>query len=147
MSTEFSFTKGSTKINIETHFGIRVLSVRGLNPPQPKPMFKREWVAENGIDYYLPTTRKIQSSEVTITVFCVDDDVITTNANTAIGKYRALCDYLIDGVVVKYSDNLQNQEVNLIYDSNKPSWYQFVDRKQIMSEITLINPTGTITQL
>lgn len=146
MST-FLFTKSAVQINIENTFGVRVTSVRGLNPPQPKALHTRDWAAEHGVDVYIPVdsggagNRKRQSSEVTISLLAED-----SVGYTAKRKYNDFCAYCFDGLIT-YSDNLQNAQVGLIYDSNKPVWYAFVGEKKIMFEVTFINPTGLVTSL
>ena len=69
-------------------------------------------------------------------------------ATTAIAKYRAFCDWLLSEVApIQYRDTLQNQLVNLIYNANKPAWYQLYTstNKKLMAEINFINPTGAVT--
>jgi hypothetical protein len=64
----------------------------------------------------------------------------------AIEKYRSLCDYLMNGVI-RYRDTLQNQQVNIIYQSNKPVWYQFVGKGKVFAQFTFLNPSGVVTQV
>ena len=71
----------------------------------------------------------------------IEDDM----SKTALEKYRIICKYLLDNNLVRYRDTLQGVYVDVIYSTNKPSWYQFVGTKQIMSEITLLNPSGLVT--
>lgn len=140
---QFFFAKEGypAAVNIESSFGVRVTSVRGLNPPQPKPLFTRDWAAEHGVDVHIPTSRKRKSSEVVMTIY-TDDEY----ARSAKKKYIDFCDFVFDGKVT-YHDTLQNSQVELIYDSNKPAWYQFVGEKRIMFEVTFLNPTGEVVNL
>jgi hypothetical protein len=139
MATEFFFTKDDEEeINIEPEFGIRIMSVRGLNPPNPKELYTRDWAAENGVDYYVPTSRKRKSSEILMTLW-IEDGV-----KTALVKYAEFCAYVFDGVIT-YRDNLQGQTATLLYQENKPVWYQFVGVGQIMAEMTFLNPSGAVT--
>lgn len=144
MATTFHFKEPSkTEINIELSFGISITQVRGLNPPNPKEIFTRDWASEDGVDYYVPTTRKVKSSEVVIQFYAVDD-----STSTAIYKYNDFCNYLLTVEnPLRYRDTLQNQQVNLLYDSNKPAWYQLYSstNKKLVAEVTLINPTGAAT--
>lgn len=143
MAVNFYLKKGETaEIDIESYFGIRIMSVRGLEPPQPKDLHIRDWASQDGVDYYIPAapaTRKKKSSEVIMTIWIEDG---LTSAQT---KYRAFCDYLFDNGLLRYRDTLQGFYVNMIYNTNKPSWYQFVGTKQVMAEITFLNPSGLVT--
>jgi hypothetical protein len=140
MATNFYMQKyGGNEIDIESEFNIRVTSVRGLNPPQPKDLFTRDWASENGLDYYVPSERNCKSSDVVMSILAQDD------TDTAIEKYRAFCDYLFDGVFT-YHDTLQNQQVIIVYNANKPEWYQFIGNAQLMAEITFLNPSGQVTK-
>ena len=145
MATNFYMKKASgSEIDIESNFNIHVTEVRGLNPPNPKKIFTRDWAAENGIDYYIGTSRKVKSSEVTIQFYAED------GVTTAIQRYRAFCDWLLSEVVpIQYRDTLQNNQVNLIYNTNRPAWYQLFTstNKKLHAEITFINPTGAVTHV
>lgn len=140
MAVNFYFKKGSTEIDIESTYGLRIMSVRGLEPPTPKELYTRDWADRDGVDYYVPTTRLKKSSEVIMTIWIEDDD-----SKTALEKYRTFCAYLFDNGEIRYRDTLQGMYANVIYNTNKPSWYQFVGKGQIMSEITLTNITGAVT--
>ena len=140
MATNFYFKKGITEVDIEATYGVRVMSVRGLEPPTPKALYTRDWATENGSAYYVPANRVTKSSEVVMTLWIEDDD-----SKTALEKYRTICDYLFDNNLIQYRDTLQGVVVDVIYNTNKPSWYQFAGIGQIMSEITLTNPTGLVT--
>lgn len=145
MATNFYLKKESAaEIDIETNFDIKVTSVRGLNPPQPKKIFTRDWATEDGVDYYVGTARNIKSSEVTIVIYAESDAT-----KTAIEKYRELHDYIISEIVpIRYRDTLQYQQVNLIYNANKPAWYQlYGDNQKLQAEITFFNPTGLVTDV
>ena len=147
MAVEFFIQKGTDpEYNIEDYFAIRITSVRGLNPPQPKELFVRDWASEDGIDYFLAEERKRKSSEVIMTIFVQDSEVYNGMQVTAIQRYRSFCDYIFNGVL-NYRDTLQNQAVSMIYNGNKPEWYQFVGEGRLMAEITFTNPTGEVTQL
>lgn len=142
----FHFKEPSkAEINIETYFGIRITQVRGLNPPQPKEIFTRDWAEENGVDYYVspsPATRKVKSSEVTIEFYA------ETGATTAIAKYKAFCDYLLAAETpLRYRDTVQYCQVNLLYTANSTSWYQLFDSTttKLVAQVTFLNPTGAVT--
>jgi hypothetical protein len=139
MAVNFYISDGVTEQDIETYFGLRVMSVRGLEPPTPKELYTRDWASENGVAYYLPTERKRKSSEVIMTIW-IEDDIV----ETAIAKYRIFCDYVFDGIFT-YRDTLQNMVADIIYNTNKPSWYQFVGKGQVMAEISFLNPSGAVT--
>lgn len=140
----FHFKEPSkAEINIEISFGIRITQVRGLNPPNPKEIFTRDWAAENGVDYYVQTTRKVKASEVTIEFYAEDDLV-----HTAIYKYDAFCHYLLTVEnPLQYRDTAQNMKANLIYTGNNASWYQLFESttKKLVAQVTLLNPTGDVT--
>jgi hypothetical protein len=140
MATEFFLQRGAeAEKNIETFFNVRVMSVRGLNPPQPKELYTRDWAANDGVDYYVPPTgRKKKASEVQMTLW------IENGVKTALVKYKEFCEYVFDGVIT-YRDNLQGQTATLLYQENKPAWYQFVGTGQVMAEITFLNPSGAVT--
>jgi len=147
--TIFLFSKSGypSAINLESAFGIRITSVRGLNPPQPKALHTRDWAAEHGVDVYIPVdslgvgNRKRKSSEVVMTILAEDE-----YGRSARTKYEDFCAFCFDGVLT-YSDNLQNTSVELLYDANKPAWYNFIGDKKIMFEITFLNPTGAVTRI
>lgn len=138
MATNFYFQKttDALPIDIESTFNVRVISVRGLNPPQPKSLFTRDWANEDGIDVYVPETRLTKSSDVVITFFAE-----SAGGKTAIELYDDICTYMI-GAEFDYWDTLQNKKVNLIYTDNKPEWYQFITPQKVMFEITFLNKTG-----
>lgn len=138
MATNFYFQKITDllPVDIEQTFKVRVTSVRGLHPANPKELFTRDWADENGIEVYLPETRKRQATEVVMTCF-----VESTTLKAANILYDEFCAYVFDSAF-DYWDTLQKKKVNLIYNTNKPVWYQFVDKHKIMFEITFLNPTG-----
>jgi hypothetical protein len=145
METSFYISKpGVSTMNIEESFGIRITSVRGLNPPQPKALHTREWASEHGVDVYIPVdsegvgNRKRKASEVVISCLATD-----TDGWLARDKYAAFCDFCFNGQLTYY-DTLQNAEVTLLYDSNKPAWYDFIGHKKIMFELTFLNPSGEV---
>ena len=146
MATNFYLKKASAaEIDIESNFDIRITEVRGLNPPQPKAIFTRDWATEDGVDYYIGTARNIKASEVTLVIYAETD-----STKTAIEKYRDLHDYIIaETVPIRYRDTLQYQQVNLIYNSNKPAWYQLYggDNEKLEAQITFFNPTGLVTDV
>ena len=147
MATQFYFQKpNESEYNIEDYFAVRVCEVRGLNPPQPKDVFTRDWASEDGVDYFLATIRKIKSSEVTMSVYVEDSAMYMGMQVKAIERYRLLCDYLMNGTI-RYRDTLQNQQVNLVYQSNRPVWYQFVSQGKVFAEFTFLNPSGIVTQV
>lgn len=136
----FYMTVGTgAEVDIESTYGIRVTSVRGLNPPQPKEIFTRDWATENGVDVYIPDTRKIKSSEIIMTIYVKGD------TSTAMAKYKVFCDFLLASGLITYRDTVQSVTVNIIYNSNKPAWYNLVSETSLLSEITFINPTGAIS--
>lgn len=143
MATNFYFQKITDllPVDIEQTFKVRVTSVRGLHPANPKELFTRDWADENGIEVYLPETRKRQATEVVMTCF-----VETTTLKTAIELYDEFCEYVFDGEF-DYWDNLQGKKVKLIYMTNKPAWYQFVDKQKLMFEITFLNYSGARTDV
>jgi len=138
----FQFDGAPSAIDIEQSYGIRVTSVRGLHPADPKEIFTRDWADENGVDVYIPATRKVKSTEVTMTCFAENGTL-----ETAIEKYDRFCESIITDAPILYWDTLQNQQVSLIYTGNKPVWYQFVAPTRLMFEITFLNATGTRTAL
>lgn len=146
MATNFYFQKGDADpIDIEDYFGIRISSIRGLNPATPKDIFKRDWAEENGVDIYVPATRVVQSSEVVMTCFAERTSVWVL----PMVKYEQFCEYINDRTGLEdnqgifYWDTLQYRKVELIHSSNKPSWYQFMQgHEQIMFEVTFLNPSG-----
>ena len=146
MATNFYMQRdGESEIDIESSFGIRITEVRGLNPPNPKELFTRDWADEDGIDYYIPTTRRVKPSDVTI-AFYAEDDLV----KTAIYKYEDFCYYLLNtDLPIVYRDTLQYRSAELIYATNKPAWYQlFVGpNKKLVAEVTFIAPTGVITNV
>jgi len=130
--------------DIEETFGLRVTSVRGLELGDPKEIFKRDWIAEDGVDVYVPTTRGRKATEVTMTCF-IEDGLYTAKS-----KYDTFIEYLAVGGTghqFDYWDTLQNSIVRCIFEGKKSTWYQFVGKKQIMCEITMFNPTGNKTNL
>ena len=143
MATNFYFQKSTdiTPIDIEQNFKVRVTSVRGLNPTDPKELFTRDWADEDGVDVYIPTARKKKSQEVTMTCFAD-----ATTLKTAIELYDEFCEYIFDGEF-DYWDTLQKKKVKLIYLTNKPAWYQFVDKQRIMFEVTFLNYSGGRTDM
>jgi hypothetical protein len=145
MATEFFLRRGvEAEKNIETFFNVRVMSVRGLNPPQPKELYTRDWAEHDGVDYYMPPikndgrARRYKASEMLMTLW-IEDGV-----KTALVKYAEFCAYILDSVIT-YRDTLQGQTAVLLYQENKPAWYQFVGVGQVMAEITFLNPTGKVT--
>jgi len=130
-----------SQVDIEATYGIRVTSVRGLDPASPKDVFKRDWALENGVDVYIPTTRKSKETEVTIS--CLAEDSV---GKTAKEKYESFITDIYDGQF-DYWDTLQKSKVRCIFTGNKSTWYQFVGNKQIMFEVTLLNPTGQKTNI
>ena len=138
MATQFFIDKEGypAPSDIELSLGIRIASVRGLNPANPKELFTRDWANEDGVDVYLPTSRKKQPTEVTMTVFAE-----SSSGTTAMQKYDNFCAALFDGEF-DYWDTLQNKKVTLIYTGNKPSWYQFITPHRVMFEATFLNATG-----
>jgi len=142
MATNFYMQQdGGLAVDIESTFNIRVTSVRGLNPASPKELFTRDWAGEDGIDVYLPATRKKKATEVTMTCFAEK-----TDTKTAIDLYDEFCAYIFDGAI-DYWDTLQLRKVNLIYNENKPSWYQLIAPQRLMFEITFLNKTGATTKV
>lgn len=139
MSVNFYLKKDNVERDIESYFGIRVMSVRGLEPPTPKDLYTRDWAMEDGVDVYAPATRKIKASDVLMTIWIEDDD-----SKTAQQKYREFCAYVQNGTF-RYRDTLQGMYADVIYNANKPTWYQFVGTKQVMAEITFLNPSGAVT--
>ena len=138
MATQFFIYKEGypAPSDIELSLGIRIASVRGLNPANPKELFTRDWADEDGVDVYIPASRKKQSTEVTMTVFAE-----SSYGATAIQKYDSFCSALFEGEF-DYWDTLQNKKVTLIYTGNKPSWYQFITPQRLMFEATFLNKTG-----
>jgi hypothetical protein len=144
MATEFFLQRGAeAEKNIETFFNVRVMSVRGLNPPQPKAFYTRDW-AKDGVDYYIPPenlddgrTVRFQASEMIMTLW-IEDGV-----KTAVVKYDEFCAYIV-GRLITYRDTLQGRVVELLYTKNDPKWYQFVGVGQVMAEITFLNPSGVV---
>ena len=151
MATNFYLKQGNTERDIESYFRVRVNSARGLEPPTPKELYTRDWASEDGVDYYVPPVdpillrgRKYKSSELILTLWIEDDPSTQISPKTALEKYRTLCAHVWDGVF-RYRDTLQGMYVNVIYNANKPSWYQFVGTKQVMAEITFTNVSGAVT--
>lgn len=143
MATNFYWQKTGTPApsDIEQSLGIRITSVRGLHPADPKELFTRDWAEEDGVDVYIPTTRKKKAQEVIMTCFAESDTY-----TTAIEKYDNFCAAIFDGEFT-YWDTLQNKQVVLIYMASKPVWYQFVDKQRIMFEATFLNASGGRTDL
>lgn len=143
MATNFYFQKetDSSPVDIESTFKIRVTSVRGLNPASPKELFTRDWAEEDGVDVYLPDDRKKRSTEITMTCFAESND--TKSASVL---YDEFCEYIFNDKI-DYWDNLQKKKVNVIYNGNKPVWYQFITPFRLMFEITFLNPTGVVTNV
>ena len=140
MATNFYIQfDGELAVDIESTYGIRVTSVRGLEAGDPKEIFKREWAAEDGTDYYIPATRKRQATTVTLTALAED-----TQASTAKYKYDTFIAAIFDGIF-DYWDTLQNRKVNVIFESAKPMWYQLFDVKKVEFTVTMFNPTGAST--
>ena len=140
MAVNFYFQKGEDVIDIESTFKVRVTSVRGLLPSQPKELFKRDWAGENGTYVHVPADRKRKAGEVTLTMFSQ-----IVNPNTAQFHIEKLLAYVQNGVIT-YWDTLRNRTVDLVYDSSKPLWEQYIpSNEQIMLELTMINPTGLVT--
>lgn len=137
MATQFFFQKDElVPIDIESSFLIRVMSVRGLNPPQPKELFTRDWAGEDGVDVYLPASRKKKAQEVVMTCYAQDHSL-----GSAIESYDNFCEYIFNGEIW-YHDDVQAQKVKLIYMGNKPAWYQFVSKRKLVFEVTFLNKTG-----
>ena len=145
MATNFYIQPvGGSVVDIEAIYGLRITSVRGLELGDPKEVFKRDWIAEDGVDIYVPETRARKATEVTITCFIED------GLTTAKSKYDLFIAFLVEGGTghqFDYWDTLQNSKVRCIFEGKKMSWYQFVGKKQIMCEITLFNPTGNKTNV
>lgn len=145
MATNFYIQPvGSTPVDIEQTYGLRVTSVRGLELGDPKEVFKRDWIAEDGVDIYVPTTRGRKATEVTLTCF-IEDGMTTAKA-----KYDNFIAFLVlggTGHEFDYWDTLQNSLVRCIFEGKKMGWYQFVGNKQLMCEFTLFNPTGNKTNI
>jgi hypothetical protein len=145
MATNFYIQPvGGSQIDIEAVYGLRVTSVRGLELGDPKEIFKRDWIAENGVDVYVPETRGRKATEVTMTCFIED------GTTTAKAKYDTFIAYLTaggTGAEFDYWDTLQKSKVRCIFEGKKSTWYQFVGKKQIMCEITMFNPSGNKTDV
>lgn len=138
----FMTRDGDIAKDIELEFDIRIMQVRGLTPSNPKPIFTRDWAEENGVDYYVGTARKVKQSEVIMTIYAKDYYA------TALQKYRNFHDWLLaETEPIHYRDLLQWRECDLIYDSNKPAWFDLLqgEANQLVAEITFINPTGLTT--
>lgn len=146
MATNFYIQPvGGAVTDIEDTYGLRVTSVRGLELGDPKDIFKRDWIAEDGVDVYVPATRARKATDVIMTCF-IEDGAVTT----AKSKYDSFIAFLTTGGTghqFDYWDTLQNSIVRCIFEGKKSSWYQFVGKKQIMCEITMFNPTGNKTNL
>ena len=139
MAVNFYFQKGVDVIDIESAFHVRVTSVRGLNPPQPKEPFKRDWATEHGTDIYIPAERKQKEGKVTITVIAEEHP-----SASPMTRVESLCAYVFSDEI-DYWDTLQKKKATLIYDSNNPVWVQFLEGNQkVMFELNFINPSGTI---
>jgi len=145
MATNFYIQPvGGNVVDIEETFGLRVVEVRGLELGDPKGIFKRDWIAENGVDIYVPTVRARQATEVTMICY-IEDGLYTAKS-----KYDTFIAYLVTGGTgheFDYWDTLQNSIVRCIFESKKMSWYQFVPPKKLMFGITMFNPTGNKTDL
>lgn len=143
MATNFYFQKETDEfaLDIEETFKVRVTSVRGLNPANPKELFTRDWADEDGVDVYLPDARKRQATEVIMTCFAESVSLTQYSTKTAIQLYDEFCAYVFDGEI-DYWDTLQQKFVTLIYTGNKPAWYQFITPQRLMFEVTFMNKTG-----
>jgi len=145
----FYLKKGnSAEVDIENIYGLRITSVRGLEPPQPKELYTRDWASEHGVYYYTEpyvegvSGRKRKPSEVVMTLWIEDHP--TDPTKTALKRYKTFCDFVFDGTFV-YRDTLQGMQATILYQGNKPSWYQLAGNGQIMAEITFLNPSGAVT--
>jgi hypothetical protein len=138
----FYLKKGNTEVDIESEYGLRVTSVRGLEPPQPKELYTRDWASRDGVDYYAPAARFKQASDIIMTIWIEDHP--SDSSKTALKRYHTFCAYVFDGDLT-YRDTLQKMEAEVRYKGNKNSWYQFVGKGQVMAEITFMNTSGTVT--
>lgn len=141
MATNFYIQPvGGVQTDIEATYGVRITSVRGLEIGDPKDIYKREWASEHGVDIYIPAERKRKPTEITITFFAEDDQ--WSMGRTAKGKFNTFIAALSSAGEFDYWDTLQLTKVRCIFEGKKMSWYQFVGQKQLMFEVTLLNPTG-----
>ena len=134
-----------SEVDIESTFGIRVMSVRGLEKGDPKDIFKRDWIAENGVDIYVPAVRGRQATQVTMNCFAIDDDDST--AKTKYDSFIAFINTGGTGHQFDYYDTLQNSKVRCIFEGKKATWYHFLTPKKMTFEVTMFNPTGNKTDL
>lgn len=143
MATNFYIKPvGGAQTDIESTYGIRVTSARGLELGDPKEIFKRDWANEDGVDFYVPASRKRKATEVTLTCWAED-----TTGKTAKEKYESFIAALLAAEQFDYWDTLQKSKVRCIFEGKKMSWYQFVGQKQLMFEVNLLNPTGNKTNV
>lgn len=146
MATNFYIQPvGGAQTDIEATYGIRVTSARGLELGDPKEVFKRDWANEHGVDIYVPDERKRKATEVTLTCWAEDSP-----GKTAKQKYDDFIAAITSGGTgsqFDYWDTLQKSKVRCIFEGKKMSWYQFVGTKQLMFEVSLLNPTGNKTNV
>lgn len=125
--------EGESAVDIESTYGLQVTHVDGLHPSSFKPVFKREWAGENGVDVYLPAERKTKPRNVVITIYM--DGV------NFLDNYKNFINFVSEKKF-DYWDTLRNIKVAMIHEGeNTPQWIQYTSM-QLQFKITFLNYTG-----
>lgn len=123
-------------IDIEQMFGAVVCHVDGLHPSDYKPIFKREWAGENGVDIYFPDVRKTKSRDITLEIYMEGVDYLR--------NYHKFCTFMSEKKFT-YFDSIRNVSVDLVFDgTNSVEWISYTT-SQLKFKITFLNYTGQIS--
>jgi hypothetical protein len=130
--------EGESAVDIEDIYEMRVVHVEGLHPSDYKPIFKRDWATEDGVDILFPAIRKTKSRNVTITIYMTGVNYLDNYENFVIFVSEKKFDYW---------DTLRGKKVALVFDSaNTPEWIQYTSN-QLQFKITFLNYSGRNTTI
>lgn len=130
--------EGESPTNLEDSFDMVVRHVEGLHPSDYKPVFKRDWATEDGVDVFFPVLRKTKSRDVVITVYMDGSGYLDNYENFITFVSEKKFDYW---------DTLRNKKVSLILDSGSvPQWTSYITN-QLQFNITFLNYSGRNTNI
>lgn len=133
MADFFIQREGEGSINIESSYTMIVMHVTGLHPSDYKPIFKREWANEDGVDIVFPAARKMKSRDVTLTIYMEGDNYMKNYEDFVAFVSEKKFDYW---------DTLRNKKVALVFDgATVPQWTSYTT-KQLQFNITFLNYSG-----
>lgn len=124
--------------DIQTTYGVKVFEVKGIWEEEAKEYYSYDWANEDGLDVYIPTSRKVKALPIELRGY-----ILSSDADSKLSSFKS---FLLSNGALMYYDDHRLQECTLAYEKMNIEIDRVrSDMKFIQFKITFTNISGKFT--